>query len=50
MFPYAEVLFFFNFKANSPPGQNGSKTLATLAENVEKAFKSGLCTTITAHT
>ena len=35
---------FFNYKASSPPGQSSSTTLATLAENVEEAFKKGFCT------
>ena len=38
--PHAAVLIkFFNHKASSPPGldQSSSTTLATLAENIEKA-------------
>ena len=45
VFPYAEVLTFFNFKANSPSGQSGFTTLATLAENIEEAFERRLYTT-----
>ena len=30
---------FFNHKANSPPGQSGSTTLATLAGNIVNAFE-----------
>ena len=44
--PHAAVLKkFFNYKANSPPVQSSSTTLATMAENIEEAFERRFYTT-----
>ena len=36
---------YFNHKANTPPEKCSSTNLATLAENIEKAFERRLYTT-----
>ena len=37
--------YCFFFKVNSPPGQNGSSTLATLSEDIEETFERKLYAT-----
>ena len=39
------TVFYLNLKANIPPGQNGSSTLATLSEDIEETFERKLYAT-----